>query len=293
MDIVIQGGLYPETIKTAELYSKFLGVDNVIVSCWEGDNINDADNEIIDRTDNIILLRNEKPDIVGSGNRNLQIISSKNGINKATSDIVLKIRSDQRLYHSAFVAWREYVEKHIQEKTGLPTEGKLPKGKIFVIGMQHLYPYHPQDHIFWGYKEDVSLFFDLPLSPTNTDSSVSNAQIVTAPGPLDPSGNTALLVANQHGEIEFTAEGGNLRTPIYLGMFYFANFYKEAKKHCENPEEYLYDSAPKYNEAMKYYEKTRDSLFKILPRIDDCMWWEKFNSGYWYDRYYSMGERYV
>ena len=287
----MQGGLYPGTIQTAELYSKFLGVNNVIVSCWEGDNINDADNEIIDRTDNIILLRNEKPDIVGSGNRNLQIVSSRNGINRATSDIVLKIRSDQRIYHSAFVAWREYFEKHIQEKPMNFIDGGRPKGKIFLIGIQSHHPYHPQDHIFWGYKEDLQLFFSLPLSPTNSDStSTDNISVVS--GPADPSGNTALLNAKKDGTIEFTAEAGNLRSPIYLGMHYFAKFSEKAKHHSENAEDYLFDLSPKYNEAMEHYEEIKYSIFKILPRIDDCMWWEKFNSGYWYRFYHSIGERY-
>ena len=268
MDIVIQGGLYPATIQTAKSYSDFLGVDKVIVSCWEGDEISDSDQELLERADNIILLGNEKPDYVGPGNLNLHIISSQNGIKEATSDVVMKIRSDQRLYHSAFQKWNECVTQGLKETPMTRLDGSSPKGKVFVIGMNYEKPYHPQDHIFWGYREDVYSVFDIPFS------------------------NEPPLPPEKNGKIDFSVNSGNLRNPIYIGMHYFSRFSEEAKNHAENYKEYLLDSAPKWDVAMENYEKTRDSIFKILPRIDDCMWWEKFNSGYWYDVYHRYGERY-
>jgi hypothetical protein len=269
MDIVIQGGIYPGTIETAKLYSDFSEVDRVIISCWEDDEYSDKDRGIIEDSDNITILGNEKPKCFGAGNVNMQIISSLNGIQEATSDVVMKIRSDQRLYYSAFNEWNSFFKNHITETPMKFIDVGSPKGKLFIIGMNHTKPYHPQDHIVWGYKEDVSLFFDIPLSESK---------------PLPPEVN---------GKIDWSAKAGNFRCPIYLGMQYFARFSKEAKKHSENIEEYLYDFAPSFDEAMNHYEDIRDSIFRVLPRIDDCMWWEKFNSGYWYELYHSCGERYV
>lgn len=268
----MQGGIWPSTIQTADLYSSHSWVDSVIVSTWDDESITTEDHALIENNPNIILLVNKKPDIVGAGNLDLQILSSRYGIEKSTSEFVMKIRTDQRIFPVAFRQWKFYVDHHIQEEPMDLGLGR-PKGKIFVIGMNHLYPYHLQDHIFWGYREDMKLFFDSPLSLTDSGPGGSH-------------------LPSENGQVEFTLNGG-LRGPIYLGAHYFARFSEKAKEHSENPEKYLYDDSPNRKEAMEHYTDTRDSIFKILPRIDDCMWWEKFNTGYWYDRYYSMGERYV
>jgi hypothetical protein len=268
MDIVMQGGLYPGTIKTAKLYSDYADVDSVVVSCWEHDDISDSDQEILEQTDNITVLGNVKPDYLGPGNLNLHLLSTQNGIKETTSDIVMKIRSDQRLYHSAFQRWNEYVTEGLKETPMSYSGDGSPKGKVFVIGMNYEKPYHPQDHIFWGHKEDVYSVFDIPFS------------------------NEPPLPPEKNGKIDFSVNSGNLRNPIYIGMHYFAKFTEEANKHTENYKEYLLDNAPKWQEALEHYEGIRDSIFKILPRIDDCMLWEKFNTGYWYDVYHRYGERY-
>lgn len=279
----MQGQLWPGTIQTAKLYSDFLEVDKVIVSCWKDDELNamshgpspsctsalsPTDKHILDNNRNIILLRNDAPDYVGPGHVNLQILSSRNGVKESTSDVVVKTRTDQRIYHSAFLKWNEFFSSHIKEEPMSFLGGDSPSGKIFVMGMNHAYPYHPQDHIYWGYREDIETFFDIPFS--------------YAP-PLPPEKN---------GKIDFSTNSPNLRNPIYLAMHYFSRFSEEAKKHTDNYAEYLQDLAPKFDEAMQHYSDIRSSIFRVLPRIDDCMWWEKFNSGYRYDLYYHCGERY-
>ena len=77
---------------------------------------------------------------------------------------------------------------------------------------------------------------------------------------------------------------------MYIGMHYYAKFFQEAKHHCDNFKQYLLDASIGREEAMRYYTPIRDSIFQVLPRID--MFWEKYNSGYWYS-YEADGEYYA
>ena len=257
MDVVLQGGMWPGTVNTAIEYSKLQFVNDVVISTWEGEEVTD------NLPKNIRVVKSKKPSHVGPGNVNLQIVSSLNGVKSCNSEIIMKIRTDEFIFkHSFEKIYQFFLDNKIQHTLRYLT-GERQKSKIFIIGNNKNYPYHPQDHIYWGYKEDMIKLLDIPLSNEEP-----------YPGAQCPNG-----YFNNH-----------IRSPMYIGMHYYAKFFQEAKHHCDNFKQYLLDASIGREEAMRYYTPIRDSIFQVLPRID--MFWEKYNSGYWYS-YEADGEYYA
>tara|TARA_R110000796_G_scaffold240591_1_gene361736 strand:+ start:7045 stop:7821 length:777 start_codon:yes stop_codon:yes gene_type:complete len=257
MDIVIQGGMWSGTVGTAEQYSNLPFVNNVIISTWEDEQL---PTEI---SHNIQVLKNKKPTHPGPGNINLQIVSSLEGVKASTANEVMKIRSDQRITNKSFKLIYDFYQSNKNQETLNYLSGDKQKSKIFVIGNNKNYPYHPQDHIYWGYKDDVIKLLDIPLCDEEP-----------YPGAVCPAG-----YFNNH-----------IRSPMYIGMHYYAKFFVEAKNHVDNWKDYVLDGSTNRKVAMDFYTPIRDKIFQVLPRLD--MHWEKYNSGYWYS-YEADGEYYA
>ncbi len=258
IDIIIQGGLWAGTIETAAYYSSHEMVEKVIVSTWESETI---EKEI---PPNVTLLKNKLPDYIGPGNLNLHLLSAKNGLAECESEVVLKVRSDERISHEGLTTWIDFFKKHDNGETLVYLDGEKQRSKICVIATNINYPYHPQDHVFIGYQEDLQKLFNMPFS----------YEPLLMPEPVD-----------------FSIKTGHLRNPIYIGANYFSLFFEESAHHLDNWREFLLDGAPKREEAMKFYLERRNSVFRPMPVID--MWWEKFNSQYWWDGYQRGGDRYA
>ena len=246
VDIVVQGGVWPSTKGSIETYLKLPFVNDVIFSTWE------HERENIDFQPSKLVF-SEPPEKDGGGNLNYQIISSRNGLKECSTDVVIKMRSDQTIPIEEMMRMKEFYEDN--------TNGE----DVFVLGLMGVdlpsHPYHPQDHVFWGKVEHVKEVFDIPLSDWT---------------PYKPDG----------GE-DFSK---NMRSPIYLGVYKYARISQVAQKHLEEPFEYLLDNAPKRNEAVEEYAKIREKCFKSFPpnNLDG----HKFNQVYPYQFYYEQGERY-
>ena len=259
VDIIIQGGFWPGLANTAVDYSKHPKVNKVIVSTWEDSPLNI--NHPAMSTSNILLIKNKKPAYEGPGNLNLHLLSSRNGLEYCETDLILKIRSDERMSSLGLTTWVSYMEKHADDETLYYLDGTKQKAKIGVISTNIKFPYHPQDHVFIGHKDDLKKLFDMPFS-------------MEPPMGQEP--------------IDFSI---HLQNPIYIGANYFSLFFPESQTHLDNWRDYLVMKAPKQSEAMEFYLSRRKSVFRPLPRID--MWWEKFNSEYWWDGYHRSGDRYA
>lgn len=252
MEIVLQGKLYPNTIKTAEYYLQLDFVNRVVISTWADESIDEFN------TEKLILIKSIKPEN-GTGNMNLQIVSSLNGLLKVVDEKAVKMRSDQLIYHESMQKIKQYVDTHSDIDVRYAND-KGPKGPIFVLGMNKIHPFHPQDHVFWGYTSDLITLFDIPLMTPN----------------IRRVGN------------DFKNE---LRCPIYLGAHYFAKFVPEVYKFINDYKTYLVDN-PRKGEAIVISEILRDKIFRVLPRIK--MFWEKYGWDYYpYDWYGSSGEYYA
>lgn len=257
-DIVLQGPLWPKTIETACRYAELDFVKNVIISKATTHPLDSGKHPV---HPNVEFVHPQMPENAGPGNMNIQIVTSLAGIARCTSDNVVKMRSDQYITNDSMNMMHRFYEKFSGELVGADyLNGLGPIAPIFVLGLLSTFPYHPQDHVFWGCREDITDMFDLPLSagPPMTD---------------DPA----------YWET-------HLRCPIHLGAHYCARFNETVNTHIADPDTYLIDGSPKRPEAMAIWDTLRDVVMKPFPRID--MWWDKYQSGYWYSEYEPQGEYY-
>jgi hypothetical protein len=246
-DIVIQGDIWENTYLTALSYLPLDFVNKIIISTWDYEKEKCSTYKFNDRIEYVFST---PPQHDGGGNLNYQIRSSAEGLKRCTKDVVVKARSDQTIKFEDMQLLNTFYNKfHVGHE-------------LFVLGMGTHFPYHPQDHVFWGRREDVVNLFDLPFK---------SAEATYGP------------------HTDFATN--NLRTPIYLGVHYYARFSEVAKKHSDNPKEYLLDAAPKRQEAFDEYNRIKDVGFKPFPRIS--MHWHKYGGvGYMYEGYGEQGEVY-
>lgn len=152
IDIVLQGQYNEFTEEIIQNYSKLPFVNNIILSCWQDDNVH--------AKEGITLVASEKPITFGDDNINLQIVSSLNGLKKVKTEYAIKMRTDQLYdYDSMMVMYNFFIENR---KDHL----------IFVPGMYPHLLFHPRDHLFWGKTSDLIKLFDIPLKINNVTDKV-------------------------------------------------------------------------------------------------------------------------
>jgi len=255
MDVVIQGKIFPGTYDTARCYTSLDFIDNVIISTW--------DNETIESEhDDIKIVKSPVP-YTPPMNLNLQIVSFNEGVKHVTSDFTMKFRSDQTVTKSSMKMLKRFVDKKGFKCDLKYSDGTGPRGKIYAIGLYKTFAYHPQDHIFWGYTEDLKSLYSCPLFEEGS--------------PITPT---------WAGDFDTK----NIRIPCYFGAHYFAKFNPEVYNHIDHFEEYLLDKSPKRDIAIETSVEIQDEIFQVFPRLK--MWWEKYKTGYMYDLYEPQGEYY-
>jgi hypothetical protein len=244
-DVILQGpivqsninGMIIDTLDLASEISKAWFVNKVIVSTW-------VDEPIHQRHENnkkIVIVQSEKmtPHL---NNMNLQLKSTKEALEHCTSKYTVKMRSDQLVYPNSFNMMKSFVEFYIDDIKIKYTNGKSPKGHVFVHGIDANNPYLPQDHIWWGYTEDIKEVFACDYL---------NEQILDLPPAGDPHYYDT-----------------KLNMPSWIGLNYMKKFDERIQHHFENPHEYLYIVSPKRNEALAVYAELRDEMFRPFPKLD-------------------------
>lgn len=149
IQLVLQGACDNYTKFIIEEYSKLDFVDKIILSTYHNH---------IELPKYVDVVYNEIVQPPGTGNRNLQINTSRNGLRLVTSDICVKMRTDQFIRLHSMETMHKYVNDSLEDNL------------MFVLGMYTAFPYHPRDHVFWGRTEDVKQVFDIPFD-TNPDLS--------------------------------------------------------------------------------------------------------------------------
>lgn len=145
-ELVLQGDCLPETRGIIEEYSRIPFVDRIILSTYE-------DSICFDVPTHVDIVLNDIVTPRGTGNRNLQINTSRNGLALVQGKHCAKMRTDQFIRPHSMQAMYDYWSR------------KKLDGKVFVLGMYKAFPYHPRDHVFWGRSEDVKAVFDIPFDP--------------------------------------------------------------------------------------------------------------------------------
>ena len=242
IDIVLQGALNPYAINVANHYSKLDFVNRVILSCWCGDDYSSA------QGDKIAVLLNEEPPNPGLLNRNRQIKSSYEGIKFSTCDTVVKLRNDQKITADSM----NMLHSFFTENCKISNFVDSPKKKIGIASIYPDYPFHPRDHIFWGNREDMLRFFDIPY-------------------------DDVALSGYPEDYRRFT------RCEAYIAMWYFMKHDEECGKFVSDISRYIVDESPDVELAKKRSSQIFESLFLLFPKID-MEWPKKGHFSYPYDR---------
>ena len=250
MDIVLQGQYSHYAYETALQYIQLDFLDRVILSCWEDDEVPDIQNS------DIVVIKNKYPDSHGTGNRNLQIVSSLAGIKATATEFVVKMRNDQRYDWKSMITMKNYFEEHKERELTYSNDETKPKNKSLTAGAFPTFAFHPRDHVFWGNRSDLLDLFDIPLEPRAID------EIVKMPK-----------------EDYWKYYDHYIRTESYIGSHYAANFDEKIKTFLLAPDKYLHDKAPKYREALALSNKLMDKgeIFKSFPKEGIDLKWPKYN----------------
>lgn len=161
--VVIQGPLITKnnfTVETIKLYKKtFSPTTKLIVSTWS-----DCDQNIITtlRAMGVVVLLNDKPKQSGIGNINLQISSTKSGIQEAKKsgvNYILKTRTDIRMY-------APNIESYLYAAcTMYPVSKEYSQEKRIVAFSLNTYKYRPysiSDLTLFGTLHDMEKYFNVP-----------------------------------------------------------------------------------------------------------------------------------
>jgi hypothetical protein len=260
-DIILQGPISQnyynrsliDTLDVANEYSKVWFVNKVIVSTWNEEPIPDKykDNE------RIVIIQSEKI-TPHYNNMNLQLKSTKEGLKHCTSKYAVKMRSDQLIFPNSLCMMKSFVDFYVDDVNIKFTDGTSPKGYVFVHGIDANHPYLLQDHIWWGYTEDINKVFSCEYL---------NQHIFDLP----PNGDSSYY-------------DDKFNIPAWIGFNYMKKFDKRVEIHYQNQPEYMYKISPKRKEALAVYEELREKMFKTFPKID--MFWIKYDyKGYPYPMY--------
>lgn len=162
--LILQGPILRDgdfTIETVKLYRRHFDATQIILSTWE-----DEDDKDIKRFKDldIDIVLNRKPAYGGQSNINLQIVSSRTGIEMAKESgakYVLKTRTDQRIY-APDVAPFLY---NITEVFPVRVEDGLQKKRIVGVSLNTFKyrMYGLSDMVIYGHVEDMARFWGAPL----------------------------------------------------------------------------------------------------------------------------------
>lgn len=167
--IVIQGALGADgfVCETVKIYKKLFPGSEIIVSSWLGESA-----VIIGELENIgaAVILNEKPINRGISNINMQIVSSRAGIEfakKNGAEYVLKTRSDQRLYATNVY---EYFRNLLSI---FPPYAESVDYRIIGVSLNtFIYRmYGLSDMLMFGYVNDILKFWSVRLDDRDPDSS--------------------------------------------------------------------------------------------------------------------------
>lgn len=164
ISVVVQGAISPSWTRKCLLNIRsYLPGAEIILSTWE--------NSITDNLDYDIIVKSADPGdsgfqaylidhpVVNNGNR--QIVSTQEGIKKASRKYILKIRTDFYLESNNFL--KHYDSYNFQESEWKIFSHRVIVSSVFSRNFSDAngFPllFHPSDFFFFGKKEDICDFF--------------------------------------------------------------------------------------------------------------------------------------
>lgn len=177
ISIVVQGPIigqsaYDITSQTTKLicnqFKKMFPKCELILSTWEGSDVKGIvfDKLVLSPDPGATWFNYENYELLNNCNR--LIVSTKAGIEAASRKYVFKVRSDLFLVSKSFLNYfyrfSDYDEKSKFVKNRILAFSlysiKAHKTSLFTMKR----PYHISDWAYFGYKEDLSNLYDIPLT---------------------------------------------------------------------------------------------------------------------------------
>lgn len=161
ISVVVQGAVSPLTGTCLKTIRENLPKAQIILSTWKGtDTRNLSYDELVLSEDPgaMPLVRNDPKHL---NNLNRQLVSTQNGLKKASRKYVLKIRSDVQLTTDKFItAYEKYSAPawHFHSKVLIVDYYSRNPNVVPV-------PYHPSDWMMFGENADVAAYYNVPLMP--------------------------------------------------------------------------------------------------------------------------------
>lgn len=162
ISVVVQGAISDKFTKRVLVsIRKYLPKSEIILSTWKGSDVSNLDYDI--------LVENEDPGAIllfpqwkQYHNLNRQIVSTKNGIARASKKYILKIRTDIVLKNRDFL---QYFKKYSKRCEKL----KILSERVLIcenyVRKPDVLPFHISDWVFFGLKDDVKNIWDIPIAP--------------------------------------------------------------------------------------------------------------------------------
>lgn len=161
--LVMQGPLAHQddfTLETLRLYRRHMPDAELILSTWK-----DEDQSTLAQIADlgVTIVKNDKPDVPGLSNMNMQIVSAKAGMKHAVASgakWIMKTRTDQRFYEPNLFPFLI----GLVESLPLKIEGKQNR-RIVGLGQGSLkfVPYHVTDQTLFGEARDMLAYWSPPL----------------------------------------------------------------------------------------------------------------------------------
>ncbi|MGQ9806153.1 MAG: WavE lipopolysaccharide synthesis family protein [Chlorobiales bacterium] len=167
ISVVVQGPIHHQddlTKRVLKSVRTHLPDAELILSTWNGSDVSGLDCDVL-------LLNDDPGAINGNNNVNRQIVSTRNGLEKASRKYAMKLRTDTLLTGTGFLdVFNLYPERRddfkvFERKIVIPTiYTRHPLHFSFYSGVFHFF--HPSDIFQFGLKTDLWSLWNIPLSTT-------------------------------------------------------------------------------------------------------------------------------
>ena len=164
LGILLQGPIILKdnfTFNMLVLYKHIYPKSEIVLSTWDIESLEEI--EKIKKI-GVTVLKNKKPVFYGTQNINLQLTSTKAGLNylkEQQVDYVLKCRTDQRITKQI-----DFINYFLNLLKQFPLDNtKLLKGRLIITGLNSFAHrlYGVSDMLMFGNTDDMLLYWDIDL----------------------------------------------------------------------------------------------------------------------------------
>jgi hypothetical protein len=162
--IVMQGPVLTQdsfTLETVRHYRAVLPNSPLVISTWQG-----QDEQLLRslESEGAIVLLHPRPSEPGHNNINLQILSTRLGMEAAADlgvEYLVKTRCDARIYSPRFVDFALNLLRTFPVAEGVAMHSRIA---ILDLATRTYVPNHPSDILMVGHRDDLLAYWNAPFS---------------------------------------------------------------------------------------------------------------------------------